>query len=116
MPDLAYVTSDMRAILALALGFQVKRSCEFRHPVEVLKRGLNSLPCLRRWFGEQCGIMIRKRLAPFVGALFAATFSLHAADPANLADWKLGEVQIGKSVTHEELKGQVVVLDYWGAW
>ena len=49
-------------------------------------------------------------------ALFGMLSSLHAAEPAKLADWKLGEVQIGKPVTKAELKGQVVVLDYWGAW
>jgi hypothetical protein len=70
--------------------------------------------------GENGGDMMKRHrmsmLASGVLALLGTSLSLQAAEPAKLADWNLGEVQIGKPVTKAELKGQVVVLDYWGAW
>ncbi|MDA7881291.1 hypothetical protein N9A94_03215 [Akkermansiaceae bacterium] len=38
---------------------------------------------------------------------------LQAADD-NLSDWEIGTVQVGEKVTMKDLKGQVVVFEYWG--
>ena len=57
-----------------------------------------------------------RQMRVWVLTALVSALSLHAADPENLADWKLGEVQIGEAFTHEDLKGQVVVLEYWGVW
>ncbi len=50
------------------------------------------------------------------GAILAASWvglPLQAAD-AKLSDWEIGTVQVGEEVTMKDLKGQVVVFEYWG--
>lgn len=40
-------------------------------------------------------------------------FPLQAAD-TKLSDWDIGTVQVGEEVAMKDLKGQVVVFEYWG--
>jgi hypothetical protein len=50
------------------------------------------------------------------GAILAVSsvgLPLQAAD-AKLSDWEIGTVQVGEEVTMKDLKGQVVVFEYWG--
>ncbi len=50
------------------------------------------------------------------GAILAVSLvglPLQAAD-TKLSDWEIGTVQVGEEVTMKDLKGQVVVFEYWG--
>lgn len=38
---------------------------------------------------------------------------LRAAD-TKLSDWEIGTVQVGEDVDMKDLKGKVVVFEYWG--
>ena len=46
-------------------------------------------------------------------AFSVACLPLQGAD-AKLSDWDLGTVQVGEKVAMKDLKGQVVVFEYWG--
>ena len=60
-----------------------------------------SLSCLRVFAAVVC-------LAPL------ALAPARAEDPVNLSSVKLGEVHYGPRVSLEELKGHVVLIDFWG--
>lgn len=63
-----------------------------------------------------------KKLAPFLSV--AAFAAIIAATPAlaqkpdlskkTLDDWSFGEILVGDAIDKEKLKGQVVVIEYWG--
>jgi len=46
-------------------------------------------------------------------AAFWAGLPLQAAE-AKLSDWDIGTVQVGEEVAMKDLKGKVVVFEYWG--
>jgi len=61
---------------------------------------------------------VMKRLHPHLAAAFcSAAFLLcspiQAADP-KLSDFEIGTVQVGEDIDMKDLKGKVVVFEYWG--
>lgn len=59
-------------------------------------------------------VLRRVATAAFAALLLAIPVTAAEAKPHKVSEWKLGKVLFGQKVSKGDLKGKVVVLEYWG--